>query len=78
MRGTGSNAVRGDGVFVPDERVVSLAQPPRIDRPLFRVPLFVTLWMPCAAMVIGAMRGALDGCITLVADKVAGDPLRTP
>ena len=50
MRGTGSNAVVGQGVFVPDERVVSLTQSPRIDRPLFRVAPFVILWMPCAAM----------------------------
>ena len=30
IRGTGSNAVTGHGVFVPDERVVSMAQPPPV------------------------------------------------
>ncbi len=39
MRGTGSNAVSGQGVFVPDERVVSMAQPPRLDRPTFLLHL---------------------------------------
>jgi alkylation response protein AidB-like acyl-CoA dehydrogenase len=78
MRRTGSNAVIGQDVFVPDERVVSLAQPPGIDRPLFRIAPFVVLWMPCAAMVIGALRAALDGCIELVADKRSAGPDRTP
>jgi alkylation response protein AidB-like acyl-CoA dehydrogenase len=78
MRGTGSNAVTGEGVFVPDERVVSMAQRPRLDRPTFRVAPFVTLWMPCAAMVIGALRAAMDGCVELVANKLGADPARTP
>jgi alkylation response protein AidB-like acyl-CoA dehydrogenase len=78
MRGTGSNAVVGKGVFVPDERVVSLALPPRIDRPLFRVSPFVVLWLPCAAMVIGALRAAMDGSVELVANKRSAGPDRTP
>jgi alkylation response protein AidB-like acyl-CoA dehydrogenase len=78
MRGTGSNAVTGDHVFVPDERVVSLVQPPQLDRPTFRVAPFVTLWVPCAAMVIGALRAAMGGCVQLVANKVAASPDRTP
>src|SRR5580765_2382140 len=44
MRGTGSSAVTGTGVFVPDERVIPFAQTPRVDRPLYRVSPFVTLW----------------------------------
>jgi hypothetical protein len=36
------------------------------------------LWMPCAAMVIGALRAAFDGCVELIADKVGSDPARTP
>jgi alkylation response protein AidB-like acyl-CoA dehydrogenase len=78
MRGTGSNAVTGRGVFVPDERVVSLAQPPRIDRPLFHLSPFLPLWVPCAAMVIGALRTARNGCIDFVANKVSAGPDRTP
>jgi alkylation response protein AidB-like acyl-CoA dehydrogenase len=78
MRGTGSNAVTGQGVFVPDERVVSLARPPRIDRPLFWVSHFVTLWMPCAAMAIGALRTAMEGCVELVANKTSAGPDRKP
>jgi alkylation response protein AidB-like acyl-CoA dehydrogenase len=78
MRGTGSNAVGGQGVFVPSERVVSLTGPPRIDRPLFRVSSFVVLWVPCAAMVIGALRAAMKGCIEMVADKTAAGPERQP
>jgi alkylation response protein AidB-like acyl-CoA dehydrogenase len=78
MRGTGSNAVFGQGVFVPPERVVTLPQPPRIDRPLFRVSSFVVLWMPCAAMVIGALRSAMEECIGLVADKISSGPDRQP
>lgn len=78
MRGTGSSSVTGAGVFVPDERVVPFARPPRLDRPLFRLSPFVTLWLPCAATVVGALRAALDECVTLVADKRAADPTRTP
>ncbi len=55
MRGTGSNAVSGKGIFVPDERVAAMSRRPIIDRPLFRVAPLVVLWAPCAALVIGAM-----------------------
>jgi alkylation response protein AidB-like acyl-CoA dehydrogenase len=78
MRGTGSSAVTGAGVFVPDERVIPIAQPPRLDRPLFRVSPFVTLWLPCAATVIGTLRAAIDACVELIANKRAADPTRTP
>ena len=78
MRGTGSSAVAGTGVLVPDRRVVPFTRPPRLDRPLFRMSPFVTLWLPCAATVIGALRAAIDGCIGMIADKRAADPTRTP
>ena len=78
MRGTGSNAVMASKVFVPDERVVSLALGPLIDRPLFRVSPWVVLFLPCAAMVIGALRAAMAGCVELVASKVSSMPDRTP
>ena len=78
MRGTGSNAVFGQGVLVPPERVVLVGQPPRIDRPLFRVSSFVVLWLPCAAMVIGALRAAMEECVGLVADKISAGPDRQP
>jgi alkylation response protein AidB-like acyl-CoA dehydrogenase len=78
MRGTGSSAVTGTGVFVPDERVIPFSRPPRLDRPLFRMSPFVTLWLPCAATVIGILRAAMDGRVEMVANKRASDPTRTP
>ena len=38
----------------------------------------VVLWMPCAAMVIGALRAAMDGCVELVANKLGAGPDRQP
>jgi alkylation response protein AidB-like acyl-CoA dehydrogenase len=78
VRGTGSNAVTADGLLVPPERVVSLLQSPRLDRPLFRVAFLIVQWMPGAAMVIGARRGAMRGCVELVVDKTSASPDRRP
>jgi len=77
MRGTGSNAVSASDVFVPDERVVPPTAPLLVDRPLYRVSGLVVLWAPCVALVIGALRSAIDGTVELVADKnSSGSPVR--
>ncbi|MFN0027108.1 MAG: hypothetical protein ACKV2O_07990 [Acidimicrobiales bacterium] len=79
MRGSGSNAVRtpgSPGLFVPAERVVAQAQPPLVDRPLYRVDPLVVLWLPCAALVIGALRDAIDGMFELAGPKLGSVPGR--
>ena len=59
-----SNAVVGRGILVPLERGRSTrAVTTRIDRPLFRVSPLVIQYVPVAAMVIGALRAAMQDCV---------------
>jgi alkylation response protein AidB-like acyl-CoA dehydrogenase len=76
MRGTGSNAVRTPGLFVPSERVVEMKQPPLIDRPLYRVDPRIMIFAPSVALVIGALRCAIDGVVELAGPKVSNAPGR--
>jgi alkylation response protein AidB-like acyl-CoA dehydrogenase len=76
MRGTGSNAVRTPGLFVPAERVVEMKQPPLIDRPLYRVDPMIMIFAPSVALVIGALRCAIDGLVELAGPKLTNMPGR--
>jgi len=67
MRGTGSNGVTADRVFVPEE----LAQTPRapivLDRPLYRLPMFVHAAATAAAAVLGAWRSGAECIVDSIA-----------
>ena len=72
MRGTGSNAVRTDGVVVPESRVVdTTGSTPLLDRTLYRFPLSSALWGCAAVMAIGTLRGALRDAVLLGGEKIS-------
>lgn len=60
LRGTGSHDFSVDGLFVPAERVFTLAGPPRAAGALYRLPPFTTLSLGIAAVALGIARGALE------------------
>lgn len=69
MRGTGSNSVVVDGAVVPAELVVSPFAPPRLDRPLYRVPAFTVASTGCAAVVLGIARAGVDAVLDVAGGK---------
>ena len=69
MRGTGSNSVVADGVFVADALAPSPFAPPRIDRAAFRVPAFTSLSCGSAAVRLGIARAAIDALVELAPTK---------
>ncbi|MCV7278223.1 acyl-CoA dehydrogenase family protein [Mycolicibacterium flavescens] len=77
LRGTGSHDAVADEVFVPDDRVLSLADGPRIDRALYRFPIFGYFASSIAAAALGNARAAVDNFVDLAADKKSGGSART-
>jgi indole-3-acetate monooxygenase len=69
MRGTGSNTVVLDKVFVPSDLTGTLSGPPTIDRPLYRIPPFSVVGSGCAAVVLGMAQAALDEIVRLAPTK---------
>lgn len=69
MRGTGSGSVVADGVVVPRDLAVSPFSPPRIDRPLYRIPAFTLASTGCAAVVLGIAAAAVDEVVALAPGK---------
>jgi indole-3-acetate monooxygenase len=69
MRGTGSASVVADAVVVPRELVVSPFAPPRIDRPIYRIPAFTLASTGCAAAVLGIAAAAIDEVVALAPTK---------
>ena len=60
LEGTGSHDIEVADVFVPEGRSVRLDRPPRIDRPLYRLPLLGVLAIGLSAVALGIGRRALD------------------
>ena len=77
LRGTGSHDAVASELFVPDERVISLFDGPRIDRPLYRFPPFGYFALSIGAAALGNARGALDDFAELAAAKVGQGSTRT-
>lgn len=73
MRGTGSNTVVAEAVFVPAARVVSPFAPAHVDRPLYRVPAFTLASTGAAAVVIGVAAAAIDEAAALASAKRGDD-----
>jgi alkylation response protein AidB-like acyl-CoA dehydrogenase len=77
MRGTGSKTVIVDGAFVPSTLVVSPFAPPRIDRPLYRIPAFTIASSGAAPIVVGIAQAAIDEVVSMAPTKGTdnGQPL---
>lgn len=72
LRGTGSNDVVLDDLFVPEEWTGSFAQLPTVLRhPLDQRPLLARFGTEFAAVAVGTARGALDDLIEIARKKVA-------
>ncbi len=77
LRGTGSHDVRAEDLFVPQERTLSLLDPPTSDAALYRFPIFAFFALSIAAAALGNARGAIDDLLELAAVKVALGSART-
>lgn len=78
LRGTASNPVVVDDAFVPESFAPAPFAPTRIDRALYRVPVFTTASCGGAAVCLGTARGAIDDVLALVGQKTSirgGEPL---
>ena len=77
LRGTGSkDCVAGD-LFVPARHAFSLFDGPRIDRPLYRFPVFGYFALSVAAAAMGNARGAIGDFAELAKVKVGQGSART-
>jgi alkylation response protein AidB-like acyl-CoA dehydrogenase len=77
LRGTGSHDSVADAVAVPAAHVLSLFDPPVLDRPLYRFPIFGFFALSIAAAALGNARGALDDFAALAVGKVGLGARRT-
>jgi alkylation response protein AidB-like acyl-CoA dehydrogenase len=77
LRGTGSHDVVAEEVFVPFDRVFSLFDPPVLDRPLYRFPIFGFFALSIAAAALGNARAAIEDFMELAAGKTTMGSSRT-
>jgi alkylation response protein AidB-like acyl-CoA dehydrogenase len=75
LRGTGSHDVTLDDLAVPADCTVSPFDDTRIDRPLGRMPMAVTMSAGHGALCLGVARGALEDVLELGRTKVPVDPV---
>lgn len=73
MRGTNSNTVTAQDVHVAAEMTLRPTASPRIDRPLYRVPLMNQINSGGAAIVIGMAQAAIDEVLALSRTKTGPD-----
>jgi alkylation response protein AidB-like acyl-CoA dehydrogenase len=73
MRGTDSNTVIADDVAVAADMTVVPTAAPRIDRPLFRVPIINQLTSGGAAVMVGMAQAAIDEVVALSQAKTGPD-----
>ena len=78
LRGSGSHDIAVRDVTVPAERCFSfLADKPRGDAPLYRMPFFGVLASGVAAVALGIARAAIDSLLALAAKKTIPGSRRT-
>jgi indole-3-acetate monooxygenase len=77
LRGTGSHDTAVSEVFVPAARTLSLFAGPRVDRPLYRFPVFGYFALSIAAAALGNGRGAIEDFAELAGVKVGQGSTRT-
>jgi indole-3-acetate monooxygenase len=70
LRGTGSHDAVAGELFVPARRAFSLFDGPRIDRPLYRFPVFGYFAASVASAALGNARGTLSDFAQLAGVKV--------
>jgi len=72
MRGTASNGVRADGVFVPEHRIIrfgdAMVRNRYYDGPLYRLPEAI-LTTTFASVTLGCLKAALDALTELARSK---------
>ncbi len=79
LRGTGSHDAVAAELFVPARRAFSLFEGPRVDRPLYRFPVFGYFALSVAAAAMGNARGAIGDFAELAKVKVGQGPrVRSP
>ena len=71
LRGTSSNTVLVDRAFVPDELAPSPFAPSRIDRTLYRIPVFAVAACGGAAVCLGIAQGAIDDLLEIARTKTS-------
>jgi alkylation response protein AidB-like acyl-CoA dehydrogenase len=77
LRGTASNDVVADELFVPASRTFSLFDGPALDRPLYRFPVFGYFALSIGAAALGNARGTIDEFAELAQHKVGQGSTRT-
>lgn len=77
LRGTGSHDAVAKELFVPARRAFSLFDGPRIERPLYRFPVFGYFAASVAAAALGNARGAIGDFAELAKVKVGQGSART-
>lgn len=77
LRGTGSHDAEATEVFVPDHRIASLADGPRVDAPLYRFPILGYFALCIAVVALGNARGAIEDLVELSGGKKAFGSRRT-
>jgi alkylation response protein AidB-like acyl-CoA dehydrogenase len=77
LRGTGSHDAVATEVFVPAGRVFSIFDGPRLDRPLYRFPIFGFFALSIGAAALGNARAAIDDLIELAGGKTGLGSSRT-
>lgn len=71
LRGTASNEVVVDDQFVPEAFTAHPFAPSRIDRTLYRLPVFAVSANGVAAVCLGIAQGAIDDLMTLARSKTS-------
>jgi alkylation response protein AidB-like acyl-CoA dehydrogenase len=69
LRGTGSHDAHAREVLVGAADTFSLFDPPQVDRPLYRFPIFGFFALSIAAAALGNARAAIDDLVALAAGK---------
>ncbi|ACO47601.1 putative hydrolase (plasmid) [Deinococcus deserti VCD115] len=65
LKATASHDFEVEDVFVPEQHTLRLfSDPPRLDRPLYRLPFQMLLWLWMAPVPLGIARGALEAFTT--------------
>jgi alkylation response protein AidB-like acyl-CoA dehydrogenase len=69
LRGTASHDYTVSDLFVPEHRTMWFQEPPRCDRPLYRMPPIATFGTYIGAVSLGIARHAVDAFAELAAAK---------
>lgn len=77
LRGTGSHDAVAEDVFVPEQRSLWLLDPPVVESPLYRFPIFAFFALSIAAAALGNARGAIEDLVALAPEKTGQGSSRT-